>query len=222
MATTTRNQQFQLGLFGKGLLSGLFLGMLLSAVIAWMVGSRGGVSSVGVKNTEVKQAGQMPTNTATEPTRNSNNRGAAGEATNAPQQFDFYRKDANIAPLPPVAPPLQIKGAPVVNDGLPNVAPTTLEKKEPPKDANAGGASKNGSPMPNTPPERPMMLSTRAYQKISEVESIKARLAIMGFEPKVLVGQGAFSLQLGPYPSAKALAKAKKDLGAEAGLFSVQ
>lgn len=174
-------QSFQLGLFGKGLMTGLVFGIILSALLAWMIGSRGGTRDVTKPNVDCKAWASVCGNT-------SNNE--------APRQFDFYnRKNEAKEPAPPINNPSAVH-PPATASLMPSM--------------NAPSAKEN------------VILATKFYTKLSEVEAIKAELALLGMEPKLIVNKGQFQLQLGPYPNAAQAEKARNDLGGQASAFTVQ
>lgn len=87
-----------------------------------------------------------------------------------------------------------------------------------------GKVAETPSTSPNssaTPPSITVRLVSQRFTKLADIEEIKADLAINGVDSKMVVSQGQYRLELGPYPSIQVAERVKNDLGEHHKLFSL-
>jgi len=181
-----------------GLVIGVVLGLGIAAIVAVFV-SRATIPFVN-------KVARTPT--PTDPDSNGKlpdpNRG-------------LYSKDTGPAPLPGT-------GAPVASAGVP-VSPTVVAP--PPPNVAPGADGKAPVVDQSTPDSRITMLQAGAFSSTDDAESMRGKLALLGFDSRVMPGDrdGAhiFRVRLGPYTRIEDLNRARQRLienGVEATLVA--
>lgn len=203
------------GQFFYGLLCGLCFGLIISALIAWVISTKSMPQSGKAHSEDAlsKLIANCDTNTGTKP----------NNTITAPS-FDFYQKDANgnilnnISKTNPSKSEVDIDSI-IENSMATNDAQTT-------KNINVN-IDKLTNKIPATVNDvtkikQSVILKSKTYDKLSDAEEVKANLALIGVNTRIDNKQNQYSVYVGSYKNLTDAENAKLELGDYRKNFEIQ
>lgn len=210
----TNSNKMVFGPFYFGLLCGLVFGFIISALIAWVISTKD-VTNIG--NTK-KETGISVLSAKSQPSP-------------ATPSFDFYNKDfsfdsTNTTSKSSNAPSANNQTSSRINEKnaeIEKIIDGSLGESDSVPSVLSKNIRKSDEAVNNdTNIKQNKTLKTKYYDKVSQIEELKASLALLGYQPTVIENDGKFQFQLGPYRSNAEAVNIQKDLGSIGKNFFIE